>query len=45
MPAIAVSGFGMEEDVRRSKDAGFLHHLTKPINTVMTTPKLLLFAA
>ena len=29
---IALSGFGMEEDVRRSMDAGFEHHLTKPID-------------
>jgi len=29
---IALSGFGMEEDVRRSLDAGFEHHLTKPID-------------
>jgi CheY-like chemotaxis protein len=29
---IALSGFGMEEDVRRSKEAGFYEHLTKPIN-------------
>jgi CheY-like chemotaxis protein len=29
---IALSGFGMEEDVRKSKDAGFFDHLTKPIN-------------
>ena len=29
---IALSGFGMEEDVRRSKEAGFLEHLTKPVN-------------
>lgn len=28
---IAVSGYGMEEDVNRSRDAGFVHHLTKPI--------------
>jgi CheY-like chemotaxis protein len=27
-----LSGFGMEEDVRRSLDAGFEHHLTKPID-------------
>jgi len=31
-PAIAVSGFGMEEDVRRSKEAGFAEHLVKPID-------------
>lgn len=30
--AIALSGFGMEEDVRRSRDAGFAEHLVKPIN-------------
>ena len=30
--AIALSGFGMEEDVIRSKAAGFHDHLTKPIN-------------
>ncbi|MEO5930871.1 MAG: response regulator [Candidatus Kapaibacterium sp.] len=29
---IAVSGFGMEEDIRRSHEAGFSEHLTKPIN-------------
>ena len=29
---IAVSGYGMEEDVRRSREAGFSAHLTKPIN-------------
>lgn len=29
---IAVSGFGMEEDVRRSRSAGFAEHLTKPID-------------
>jgi CheY-like chemotaxis protein len=31
LPGIAVSGYGMEEDVNRSRDAGFVHHLTKPI--------------
>lgn len=30
--AIAMSGFGMEEDVARSRDAGFTSHLTKPVN-------------
>lgn len=29
---IAISGFGMEEDVIRSREAGFLDHLTKPMN-------------
>jgi signal transduction histidine kinase/HAMP domain-containing protein len=29
---IALTGFGMEEDVRKSRDAGFKHHLVKPID-------------
>lgn len=29
---IALSGYGMEEDVRRSREAGFDHHLTKPVD-------------
>src|SRR6185437_1678819 len=29
---IALSGFGQEEDLRRSSEAGFAAHLTKPIN-------------
>jgi PAS domain S-box-containing protein len=32
LKGIALSGLGMEEDVQRSVDAGFDHHLTKPIN-------------
>jgi len=30
--AIAVTGFGQDEDLRRSKEAGFSVHLTKPVN-------------
>src|SRR5881397_577959 len=29
---IALSGFGMEEDIRRSGEAGFSHHLVKPVD-------------
>jgi CheY-like chemotaxis protein len=29
---IALSGFGMDEDIRRSREAGFDHHLIKPVN-------------
>jgi signal transduction histidine kinase len=29
---IALSGFGMEHDIQRSKEAGFEEHLTKPLN-------------
>lgn len=28
---IALSGYGMAEDIQRSHDAGFLGHLTKPV--------------
>ena len=29
---IAVSGYGRDEDLRRSRAAGFDHHLVKPVN-------------
>jgi PAS domain S-box-containing protein len=32
LKGIALSGLGMDEDVQRSKDAGFDYHLTKPIH-------------
>jgi signal transduction histidine kinase len=32
LAGIALSGFGMEADVSKAKDAGFSEHLTKPIN-------------
>jgi PAS domain S-box-containing protein len=32
LKGIAVSGYGMEEDIARSREAGFSHHLTKPIS-------------
>ena len=47
--AIAISGFGMVEDIRKSKEVGFLAHLTKPVNLttlervlleVLTAPQL-----
>jgi PAS domain S-box-containing protein len=31
-PALALSGFGMEEDVAKCREAGFEAHLTKPVN-------------
>ena len=30
--AIALTGFGMEDDLRKTQDAGFDHHLVKPID-------------
>jgi CheY-like chemotaxis protein len=32
LKGIALSGFGMEQDVRRSREAGFDYHLTKPVS-------------
>jgi PAS domain S-box-containing protein len=29
---IALSGFGMEDDLRKSREAGFVDHLIKPVN-------------
>jgi signal transduction histidine kinase len=31
-PGIAVSGYGMEEDITSAKTAGFAEHLTKPVH-------------
>ena len=36
LKGIALSGYGMEEDVRQSRQAGFERHLTKPV----TVPEL-----
>ena len=32
IPAIALTGYGMEEDIVRSREAGFTTHMTKPID-------------
>ena len=32
LKGIAVSGYGMEDDLRRSREAGFLEHLVKPVD-------------
>ena len=32
MALVALSGYGTEDDIRRSRDAGFDHHLVKPID-------------
>lgn len=32
IPAIALTGFGQSEDIKQAYDAGFVSHLTKPIN-------------
>ncbi|RUL88079.1 response regulator [Tautonia sociabilis] len=30
--ALLVSGYSLEEDIRRSREAGFDHHLVKPVD-------------
>ena len=37
VPAIALSGYGMEENVRQSHAAGYDEHLTKPIDFSLLT--------
>jgi PAS domain S-box-containing protein len=32
LPGIALSGYGMENDLAASQQAGFTHHLTKPVS-------------
>ena len=32
LAGIALTGFGMEEDIRRSRDVGFCEHLVKPVD-------------
>ena len=32
MKGIALSGYGMDDDVRRGREAGFDDHVTKPVN-------------
>jgi signal transduction histidine kinase len=33
IPAVALSGYGMEADVARSREAGFRVHITKPVDS------------
>jgi CheY-like chemotaxis protein len=30
--SVAITGYGMDEDIRRCREAGFDDHLTKPVN-------------
>ncbi len=43
---VALSGFGMEDDVRHAQEAGFSRHLTKPVDfdLLLTTIRELLAA-
>jgi CheY-like chemotaxis protein len=29
---VAITGYGMDDDIRRCREAGFRDHLTKPVN-------------
>jgi len=33
MVLIAITGYGQAEDLRRSHEAGFAHHLMKPVSS------------
>jgi DNA-binding response OmpR family regulator len=45
VPGIAMSGFGSEEDVQLSREAGFAIHLTKPIDIARLDAAIQQFAA
>jgi CheY-like chemotaxis protein len=32
LPGIALSGYGMNQDLERSRQSGFLTHVTKPVD-------------
>ena len=40
LKGIALSGYGMEQDIARSREAGFVGHLTKPV-TFRTLEKVI----
>jgi CheY-like chemotaxis protein len=40
MMLVALTGWGQEEDRRRSREAGFNHHLTKPVDPPVLTKLL-----
>ena len=42
---IALSGYGMEEDLRRSREAGFVTHLVKPVDFTQLRRSLVQLAA
>jgi PAS domain S-box-containing protein len=41
MQLIAVTGYGRDEDRRRARQAGFDHHLTKPVDPTVLRPLLI----
>ena len=45
LPAIALTGLGMEQDIRNSEEAGFTAHLTKPIDMALLEKTMLAVAS
>ncbi len=35
LPGIAISGYGTDDDIHKSLEAGFREHVTKPVNVQM----------
>ena len=44
IPAVAMSGYGMEADIARARAAGFAEHIVKPVNADMLRELLVRFA-
>ena len=40
LKGIALSGYGMEQDLKRSRDAGFIDHLVKPVEITLLDSSL-----
>jgi CheY-like chemotaxis protein len=45
VPGIALSGYGSEDDLRKSREAGFITHLTKPVDFPTLEAAIRLIAA
>jgi signal transduction histidine kinase/ActR/RegA family two-component response regulator len=45
LPGVAISGYGMEDDLRQTREAGFIAHLTKPLSFNQLQAVLTQFAA
>ena len=45
IPSLALSGSGMDDDLRRSREAGFLEHLVKPVDFATLEAAILRVAA
>ena len=41
VPALALTGYGQQEDVERAREAGFTEHLTKPVDLTLLEKRIL----